>query len=313
MATGGWGGAAGAWSNPKTSTPEHEDEDDSPHVQNGVAPSATTGYAGAYANPQYNGPPPAAATAFTTPSTSVDVNREALLDKREAELRAKEAELRALEQQLKDTGVVLKKKNWPICYPLVHHDIPGDIPENSRRVVREIYFCWWGLVTCMLWNFFCASTMLGTNNTNRVASWFLSIFFAVLGIPLSFWGWYLSIYDAAAQDSTFGYVKFFLCFAINCLWCIWCAVGPQLGAASWSFAGWLTAFPGFGESTFIGTVYIVGAAIWSVLSVYTLWCMKDAYLFFRGKGGVEQAKQEAALAAFRAGMQNQQQQGSQRV
>jgi hypothetical protein len=51
--------------------------------------------------------------------------------------------------------------------------------------------------------------------------------------------------------------------------------GPQLGAASWSFAGWLTAFPGFGESTFIGTVYIVGAAVWSILSVYTLWCMKD--------------------------------------
>lgn len=27
--------------------------------------------------------------------------------------------------------------------PLLHHDIPGEIPERSRRVVREAYSAWW--------------------------------------------------------------------------------------------------------------------------------------------------------------------------
>ncbi len=76
-------------------------------------------------------------------------SKEAMLRKKEAELNKKEKELKALEQRLKDNGVVLKKKNWPICYPLVHHDIQGDIPERSRRVVREIYACWW--VSCSGW------------------------------------------------------------------------------------------------------------------------------------------------------------------
>lgn len=88
----------------------------------------------------------------------------------------------------------------------------------------------------------------------------------------------------------------------------------------------------FLSSSFIGIVYVVGASYWTALSVYSIWCMKDvspcsgdpqfisikpafplrwqdliflpqAYLFFRGKGGIQQAKQDAALAAFKAGVQ----------
>lgn len=41
-----------------------------------------------------------------------------------------------------ETGA-LKKKNWPRCYPILHHDIPGEVPEGSRRVVREGYLAWY--------------------------------------------------------------------------------------------------------------------------------------------------------------------------
>jgi hypothetical protein len=37
----------------------------------------------------------------------------------------------------------LKRKNFPICFPMWYHDISGDIPEKSRRYVRSAYFCWW--------------------------------------------------------------------------------------------------------------------------------------------------------------------------
>jgi len=52
-----------------------------------------------------------------------------------------------------------------------------------------------------------------------------------------------------------------------------------------------------------GVVFMMGAAFWTIEALYCLWCLKDAFLFFRGKGGVEQAKQDAAVAAFRAGLQ----------
>ena len=65
----------------------------------------------------------------------------AALRKKEAELAAKEKQLKELEKKLIETGA-LKKKNWPRCYPMLHHDIPGEIPEKSRRVVREAYFEW---------------------------------------------------------------------------------------------------------------------------------------------------------------------------
>ena len=80
----------------------------------------------------------------------------------------------ALEAELVASGAVVKRKNWPICYPLLHHDIPGEIPEGSRRVVREIYFCWYGLCVALLYNFFCASTVLSTTDSNRIGSWFLA-------------------------------------------------------------------------------------------------------------------------------------------
>ena len=37
----------------------------------------------------------------------------------------------------------LKKKNWPICWPWIYQNIVEEIPEKSRRVVREVYFAWW--------------------------------------------------------------------------------------------------------------------------------------------------------------------------
>ena len=73
-----------------------------------------------------------------------------------------------------------------------------------------------------------------------------AVIYALLGIPLAFWGWYLSIYDAAASNSTLGYVKFFICFSINIGFCVWSAIAPQISTAAWSFAGWLTAFKALG-------------------------------------------------------------------
>jgi|LauGreDrversion2_5_1035112.scaffolds.fasta_scaffold48613_2 hypothetical protein len=68
------------------------------------------------------------------------------------------------------------------------------------------------------------------------------VIYTILGIPIAFWGWYLSIYDSAKSESTLGYIKFFIFFLVNIGFCIYAAIAPQFSAASWSFAGWMTAF-----------------------------------------------------------------------
>ena len=49
------------------------------------------------------------------------------LDLKEKELAAKEAELKKWEENLRASGQLKPTKNWPRCFPLVHHDIPGDV------------------------------------------------------------------------------------------------------------------------------------------------------------------------------------------
>lgn len=50
--------------------------------------------------------------------------------------------------------------------------------------------------------------------------------------------WYKRIYYAARDDSTMGYLAFFVFFAVNIGWSIWCAIGEWAGKGV-AAAGWL--------------------------------------------------------------------------
>ncbi|KAG1676535.1 hypothetical protein FOA52_000078 [Chlamydomonas sp. UWO 241] len=261
-------------------------------------------------DPPQQEPAPSYANAFqpshstvAIPSHALDAREKALLQK-EVDLLAKEAQLKALENEL-TIGGQLKRKNWPRCFPMLYHDIVGEIPPSSRRVVREIYMCWYGFILCLSWNFVCASVMLGTKAEHKASSWFLTIVYFLLGVPLSFWMWYLAMYNAAKNDSSVRFIYFFLWFSVHTAFCIWASIAFQFSAESWSFSGWFAAIAAFDYGNGPGTIYCIGASLWTLESLYCLWCVKDVYLWFRGQGGIEQVKQEAAVAAFRQGLAQQ--------
>mmetsp|Transcript_20107 Transcript_20107/g.59708 ORF Transcript_20107/g.59708 Transcript_20107/m.59708 type:complete len:320 (-) Transcript_20107:1052-2011(-) len=309
----GWGGAfggaasGGAWGTTQAGNPAYSNAD--PELEDQPPPPSTGGFTPAGASGVPPQPYSSFAGAFQPTATSValppsDLNaREAQLAAREAEFAAREKELKALESQLVTEGR-LTRKNWPRCWPIIYHDIEGEIQDpGSRRVVREVYVCWWGFMACLIWNFFCASVMLGTDAEHKASSWFLTIIYFVLGVPIGFWVWYLAIYRAGKNDSTVRFIYFFLGFMIHTAFCIWAAIAVPFSAESWSFCGWFAAIQALDYGAFPGVVFMMGAAFWTIEALYCLWCLKDAFLFFRGKGGVEQAKQDAAVAAFRAGLQ----------
>jgi len=35
-----------------------------------------------------------------------------------------------------------RRKNFPPCKPMIHHDINTDIPESKRTLVRQNYISW---------------------------------------------------------------------------------------------------------------------------------------------------------------------------
>ena len=55
------------------------------------------------------------------------MRRQEQLDLKEKELNAREAELKKQQEQMIKDGTLKPTKNWPRCYPITHHDIPGDV------------------------------------------------------------------------------------------------------------------------------------------------------------------------------------------
>ncbi|GFR40154.1 hypothetical protein Agub_g710 [Astrephomene gubernaculifera] len=324
MATGGWGAVGGgAWGGAPSSKNYEENIPEAPRPAPPTASSfgqsafsaqpaqqpelATTSYrsqpantggfgssAGAYGTAAAGGQP-----SFNTASSMTDP----ALRRKEAELAAKEKQLKELEAKLSAAGA-LEKKNWPICYPILYHNISEEIPEGRRRPVYEGYMAWWGLFICLAWNLFCACVMLGQDVNQKVPSWFLALLYIICGVPLSWWLWYKRLYNGAKSDSTFGFVWFFLWFLVHTAYCTWAAIAMPFSASQWSFAGFITAMKALDVNNFAGIIYLVGAGCWSVEAAFSWWILVDVWLYFRGKGGIkevkEAAKREAALAAFRS-------------
>ncbi|GLC34615.1 hypothetical protein PLESTB_001242100 [Pleodorina starrii] len=339
MATSGWGAiGGGAWGAPSPKPNAEEEEE----AQRPTAPSAGTfgsstgAYGSAYSapSPPQQLPQPDLATtsqrsqgfnnggfgstagaygqsaagggqsSFNS-ATAGSAQGDAALRRKEAELAAKEKQLKELESKLATEN----KKNWPICYPILYHNIAEDIPEKARRVVREGYIAWWGLLLCLLWNWFCTCVMLGQQVNQKVPSWFLALLYLICGVPLSWWLWYKRLYNGAKNDSALSYVWFFVWFAVHTAFCIWATIAVPFSANQWSFAGFVTALNALDRNNFAGTVYLVGAGCWGVLATWSCWVIVDVFLHFRGKGGIKQAKEdakkEAALTAFRQAAGNQ--------
>lgn len=60
----------------------------------------------------------------------------------------------------------------------------------------------------------------------------------------------------------------------------------------------MVAISAIGKNTGVGVMYFIGAAFWSLESVWCIWTMKKVYSAFRGQGHtVAQVKREAASRA----------------
>ncbi|KVH96838.1 SCAMP-like protein [Cynara cardunculus var. scolymus] len=106
---------------------------------------------------------------FYNRNDSVDIPLDSAADlkKKERELQAREADLRRREEIVKRkeeaaarAGIVLEEKNWPPFFPIIHHDIPSEIPIHLQKlqyVAFTTYLGMW-LVFCLFWNIIATTT-----------------------------------------------------------------------------------------------------------------------------------------------------------
>ena len=91
---------------------------------------------------------------------------------------------------------------------------------------------------------------------------------------------YMRVYNATIKDRAFTYAIFFLFFSVHIIFCVWSAISPPLPFSNdWSHTGFICGIKAFGSNTFTGIVYVVGGSLWTLESLWSLWCLKGVRSF----------------------------------
>jgi nitrate reductase NapE component len=225
--------------------------------------------------------------------------REKELDSWEVELRRKEQEIRRREEAIARTGFVIKEKNWPSFFPIIHNDIAREIPSSVQRLMYIAFTSWLGMVLCLVWN--AVAVTVAWIKGYGVNIWLLAIIYALAGCPGSYVLWYKPLYRAMSNESALRFGWFFLTYLFHIGFCIFAAVAPPVFFNGKSLAGILPAINAFSGNTLVGIFYLVGFGLFCLETLLSMWVLQQVYTYFRS-GKSTEMKHEAARGAARAAL-----------
>eukprot|EP00879_Flechtneria_rotunda_P030591 GHRR01033247.1.p1 GENE.GHRR01033247.1~~GHRR01033247.1.p1 ORF type:complete len:356 (+),score=123.81 GHRR01033247.1:287-1354(+) len=268
MATGGWGAAYS--SNPfaaqaATAAAEQAAEKAAAH-----RPSQAYGAWGAGVGS--SGAAAAAPTAPSAPAYAFNNNGTTAaagggpVDAREAALQRREAELSRREAQLAAAGAGGAIRNWPSCCPFLYHNIKEQIPSWSRSFVRFTYFVELISIAGFFYNTIITLAALFAG-AFVLQWWFLSLLVLVIGVPLSWWLFYKSVFNSAQTDgATYSYMRTFILIIVHLAWCVWMILAlPNLGQFSAGVFPMLDSFKrGDSKGIAFGIMFIINIALWGL-------------------------------------------------
>jgi hypothetical protein len=307
-----------------------DDEGDANPFADPAVKSHTSPGAGAYGGGSYAGggtfyqeptvapakptplpPEPASVTSFASDSATVDIplgepgykKKEKELKAKEKELQKKEAELKKREEDARRAGVIIDTKNWPFFFPIMHHDIAADIPENLQWTQRLAYWTYLGLLLCFLWNTVCVSAAWAkgvVSGGSGFVCWLAAILYAIAGIILAWILWYRRLYNAMRKDRALTFAWFFLMYMVHIAWCIFAAISPPIFIKGNSLTGFLSFIKALDKDTVIGIMYLVGCILWVLEALVSIVVLQRVYAYFRGTGKGAEVKRQGARAVVQA-------------
>ncbi|CAN0896876.1 Secretory carrier-associated membrane protein 1 [Linum grandiflorum] len=145
---------------------------------------------------------------------------------KEAELKKREQELKRKEDAIKRAGIVIEENNFPPFFPLIHHDIPNEIPIHLQKIQYVAFTTLLGIVLCLLWNVV-AVTAAWIKGEGPTIFIFAVIYF-VTGVPGAYVLWYRPLYRAMRTDSALKFGWFFLTYSFHIGFCVLAAIAPPI-------------------------------------------------------------------------------------
>ncbi|XP_056273338.1 secretory carrier-associated membrane protein 2 [Pseudoliparis swirei] len=225
---------------------------------------------------------------------------QANLLKQQEELERKAAQLDRREQELQSMGPSGKQNNWPPLpkrfpiKPCFYQDFSEEIPPESQRVCRMIYYLW--MFNCMtLFLNLLACLAYFTTNASYGVDFGLSILWLILFAPCSFLCWYRPVYKAFKSDSSFSFFFFFMVFFCQVVIFIIQAVGIP----KWGNSGWIAAFTIIGTNKPVGAIMIIVAILFTICAVLSIILLKMVHSMYRRTGAsFQKAQQEFSQGVF---------------
>ncbi|KAK4686601.1 secretory carrier-associated membrane protein, partial [Tremellales sp. Uapishka_1] len=154
----------------------------------------------------------------------------AALDERERALRAREEAITAREE-----AVGVYQNNWPIFFPVLHHDL-STIPSPHGQTVTLLYYQWLALIVTLIFNLLgCIFLLVAGSSEGGADTAAAGGYVPVIGIA-SFILWYRPIYlgykRLGSRGMAFFFYIFFLFAGFHLAFSIYMAIGiPSTGSA----------------------------------------------------------------------------------
>ncbi|KAI7752385.1 hypothetical protein M8C21_018071, partial [Ambrosia artemisiifolia] len=169
--------------------------------------------------------------------------------------------IRRKEEALARSGAVIDNKNWPPFYPLVHHDIAGDIPIHLQRIQYVAYATLLGVPISLFWN--------------------LITSIAIFVSDAAFYFWYRPLYHAFRKNNGMNFGCFFFNYAYHIVFFGFAAIGPRILFAGLHFAGILNAIELIKAHPALGIMSFIGFGFFAIELVLSMWVMQQVYRVFR--------------------------------
>ncbi|XP_050383630.1 secretory carrier-associated membrane protein 2-like [Argentina anserina] len=226
--------------------------------------------------------------------------KEKELRAREAELKRKENEIRRREETIASGGVISDEKNFPAFWPIIHHDIPNDIPVHLQKIMYVGFTTYISFIGCLLWSiiavsvyWFFAGGVWGINN------WILAVVHFIVWPPIDYFLWYRPLYRAMRTDSALSFALFFFFYSGHIVYCIYSAAAPPTFWGGYSIAGLVPAIL-LTVDDFVTTsiFYFLGAALFAIEALMSIWVLKQVYTYFRSSGKSQSMRRDALRAAI---------------
>ena len=228
-------------------------------------------------------------------STSQRSAKEEELAKREAALMEREQNIAKVEGGVHPNNFPPLPPCCPIkpcCYVSLTEQIPPSEQWKMKLLTAMMIYYW----VVLIYNFICtvAGLVVSTDTATYGTTMGVCIAYLLLFLPCSLFCWWYPAYYAYKNNSSLGYLWFFLVMSVQTIGFAINALGlPNLGAA-----GFINSVIVFNASKAVGAMFIICGLLWIVPIPFSAILIFLVHRYYRSSGkSINEATQEAMTGA----------------